>query len=216
MPNVNFQIDKALADPSAAAPLLIFKVRICNANAGETIQSIALRSQVRIEAARRRYSAAEQQRLVDLFGEPDRWSTTLGSLLWTHANTVVPAFEDEVIADLPVPCTFDFNVAATKYFEGLDEGEIPLDLQFSGTIFYRDADELLQVAQIPWDREASFRLPVDRWREMMEQYYPNCAWLRLRRDAFDRLRQYKEQQGLTHWEAAIDRLLSGSKEGIRL
>ena len=49
---------------------------------------------------------------------------------------VIPAFTGSTIADLQIPCTFDFNVAATKYFHGVSDGEIPLSLLFSGTLFY--------------------------------------------------------------------------------
>ena len=121
---------------------------------------MALRCQVQIEATRRRYGPEEQARLVDLFGEPDRWSRTLRTLLWAHASAVVPSFTGSTLVELPVPCTFDFNVAATKYFHSLEHGEVPLSLQFSGTIFYAAEDGGLQVAQIPWDKEANYRLPV--------------------------------------------------------
>ena len=97
--------------------------------------------------------------------------------------------------DLPVPCTFDFNVAATKYFHSLDDGEIPLVLQFSGTIFYVAEDGRLQIAQIAWDKEAKYRMPVGVWQEMMRIFYPNGAWLRLRKDVFERLLRYKAEHG---------------------
>ena len=42
-------------------------------------------------------------------------------MLWTHASVVVPRFTGSVLADIPVPCTFDFNVAATKYFHGVTQ-----------------------------------------------------------------------------------------------
>ena len=103
-------------------------------------------------------------------------------MLWTHTNTVVPPFHDQTTVALPVPCTFDFNVAATKYFAALSEGEVPLNLMFSGTVFYEAADGTLQAEQIPWDKEARFWLPVWVWKEMIDLYYPNSAWLCLRRD----------------------------------
>ena len=207
MPDLSFQVDSALTDLRAASPHLTFGLRIANADPDERIESVVLRCQIQIEATRRRYSEDEQSRLVDLFGEPDRWSKTLNRMLWTHAATVVCPFVGETTVDLPVPCTFDFNVAATKYFAGLDDGETPLLLQFSGTIFYV-SDAGLQVAIIPWDREARFRLPVATWRQMMDAYYPNSAWLRLRKDAFDRLHEFKLRGGLATWEQAIDRLLA--------
>src|SRR5271170_1627173 len=167
MPDLSFKIDEAIVVPFAIAPTLAFKLRIDNANAGQAIHSVALRCQIQIEVTRRRYTPEEQAGMRDLFGEPDRWSQTLRSLLWTHANVVVPSFQGSTLVDLPIPCTFDFNVAATKYFEGLTDGEIPLNLMFSGTVFYADPDDVLQVAPISWELETKFKLPVKVWRDMM-------------------------------------------------
>ncbi len=144
MPDVSFQVEHAEVDRDAATPHLSFELAIFNADEAERIESIVLRTQIMIEATRRRYDAAEQARLADLFGEPERWSQTLGRLLWTHAITVVPAFTGSTTARLPVPCSFDFALAATKYFAGLDAGEIPLLVQFSGSVFYV-ADSALRV-----------------------------------------------------------------------
>ncbi len=119
----------------------------------------------------------------------------------------IPPFADEAVVDLQVPCTFDFNVAATKYFYAVENGEIPLLFLFSGTIFYAADDGALQVGQIAWDKEATFRLPVATWREMMEHYYPNSAWLSVQKDVFDRLYAYKRQHGLPTWEQVLERLL---------
>jgi hypothetical protein len=161
-----------------------------------------------MEAARRRYSAETQASLLDLFGEPERWSRTLRTLLWTHVSVIVPAFRQSTVVDLPVPCTFDFNVAATKYFHGLSDGEVPLCLQFSGTVFYAQFEgSELQVAPISWEKETRFKLPVNIWQQMMDSYYPNSAWLSLRRDVFERLYHYKVSQGIPTWEEALERVL---------
>ncbi len=208
MPELSFQIEGASMVPFAAAPTLAFQLRIKNAAADESIHTIALRCQIQIEVTRRRYSPEEQRQMLDLFGEPSRWSQTLRSLLWTHANVVVPAFAGaSTMVDLHVPCSFDFNVAATKYFEGLTEGEIPLLVMFSGTVFYALAETPLQVAPISWNQEARFKLPVKVWREMMDSYYPNVVWLNLRRDVFDRLYRYKMQNSIPSWEQALEELL---------
>ena len=212
MPDLNFQVCDAAPQPFAASPLLIFKLRIDNEELAERIQTVTLRCQIQIEPARRRYSAQEQERLLDLFGEPARWSQTLRTMLWTHTSAVVTPFAGGTDVDLPVPCTFDFNVAAAKYFAGLDDGEVPLCLQFSGTIFYEGDESGLQVAQIPWSKEAKYRLQVQVWKEMMDIYYPNTAWLCLRRDAFDRLNRYKMRRGIPTWEQALDSLLAGVEE----
>lgn len=208
MPDLSFQIEGANAVPFAAAPTLAFKLQIKNAAVDETIYTIALRCQIQIEVGRRRYAPGEQEAMLDLFGAPDRWSQTLRNLLWTNANMVVPAFAGaSTIADLQVPCTFDFNIASTKYFEGLTDGDIPLLVMFSGTVFYGNLDGMLQVAPISWEQEARFKLPVRVWREMMDAYYPNSVWINLRRDVFERLYRYKMQHGIPTWEHALEQLL---------
>ena len=207
MPDLSFQVEGAEVVPFAASPLLSFKLRITNADAAEQIHTVALRCQIQIEATKRRYTAEEKGSLRDLFGEPERWGQTLRAMLWTHATAVVTPFEGSTLVDLQAPCTFDFNVAATKYFAGLESGEVPLNLMFSGTVFYEGGERGLQAAQIPWDREAQFRLPVGVWQSMMEHYYPNGAWLRLRRDVFDRLYRYKMRRGIPTWEQTIESLM---------
>jgi hypothetical protein len=212
MPDLAFHVERAEAVPFAAAPLLAFKLHVRNAPADEPIHAVALRCQIRIEPERRRYEAREQERLADLFGEPPRWSQTLRSMLWTHTSVLVPPFTGSVEVDVPVPCTYDFNVAAAKYFYALEKGEVALCLLFSGTVFHAAADGALQVAQISWEKEARFRLPVQVWKEMMEHYYPNSTWLCLRKDVFDRLYRYKSDHGLPTWEQALERLLPSGKE----
>jgi hypothetical protein len=215
MADLRLTIEGAEAVQYAAAPLLAFKVRIANSPGDEIIHTVALRAQIQIEATRRKYDAHEQARLLDLFGEPDRWGQTLRSMLWTHASVVVPRFTGSTLADLSVPCTFDFNVAATKYFHGVTDGDLPLCFQFSGTVFYQAAHETLQVAPISWDKEAKYRLPVKVWKDLMDAYYPNSAWLALQRDTFEKLYQYKVQEGIPTWEEALERALSALSETAR-
>ena len=215
MPELHLSVESAEAVKFAAAPLLTFKVRISNAPAEEVIHAGVLRAQIQLEVARRAYSAGEQGRLRDLFGTPDRWGQTLRSLLWTHANLMVPRFVGGTIAELYVPCTFDFNVAATKYFHGLSSGDLPLCFQFSGTVFYEDKDGALQVSPIPWDKEAKFRLPLKVWKDLMDEHYPNSAWLALRRDTFERLYEFKIREGIPTWEDAIERALASVRETVR-
>ena len=213
MPDLDFGVIDAEVLPFAAGPTLLFKVRIRNAAQGEHVHSIMLRTQIRIEATRRHYGAAAEARLLEVFGEPHRWGETLRSFLWTHVSTIVPQFGESIVAELPVVCTYDFEVAAAKYFYALDDGEAPLLFLFSGTVFYRSEGASLQITQIPWEKEAQFRLPVRTWREMMDRYFPNSAWLRLRKDVFDRLYSYRAQRALPTWEATLEDLLQGHPEG---
>lgn len=215
MPDLQLIVENADVVQHAAAPLLAFKVGIINNPSDEVIHTIALRAQIQIEASRRKYEATEQSRLLDLFGEPDRWGQTLRSMLWTHASVVVPGFTGSVQAEIPVPCTFDFNIAATKYFHGVTSGDLPLCFQFSGTVFYMNEDGTLQVAPISWDKESKYRLPVKVWKDLMEMYYPNSAWLSLRRDTFEKLHQYKMREGIPTWEEALERALSAVPETVQ-
>jgi hypothetical protein len=211
MPELHFQIEGAEAVAHAAAPLIALKLRITNLPATEAIHTLTLRCQVQIEPAKRRYAPEEQKKLLDLFGEPERWSRTLKPLLWMNTSVAVPAFTDNLLVDLQLPCTFDFNVAATKFFHALNDGEIPVCVMFSGTVFYSSADGVLQIAQVPWDREVNFRLPVSIWKEMMDLHFPNTAWLCLQRDAFELLYEYKVRHGIPTWEQAIVRALAAEQ-----
>ena len=207
MPDLTFTVLSAEPVPYAAAPVLAFKLGITNAPAGELIRAITLQGQIRIEPLRRRYAVADQAGLRDLFGEPERWSQSMHTLLWTHTSAGVPAFSGSTEIDLPVPCTYDFNVAVAKYFYALEGGDVSLLLLFSGTVFYETTEGALQIAQIPWEKEAGFRLPVATWKKLMDLYYPNSAWLNLQQDVFDRLYRYKMQRGLPTWEQALESLL---------
>jgi hypothetical protein len=212
MPDLSFEVIGAEVPPFAAVPTLIFKLHIANAPAEDHIHSISLRSQIQIAVNRRCYSPEAQARLLELFGEPQRSGDTLRPLLWTHSSVVIPQFSGSIVADLPISCTYDFEIAATKYFDALEDGEIPLNFLFSGTIFYEGKEDNLQVEQIPWSKEAFYRLPVATWKEMIARYYPNSAWIRLHKDVFDRLYQYKATHGLPTWEDVVTRLLQISSQ----
>jgi hypothetical protein len=206
MPDLDFAVTGAEPVADAAAPTLAFRLHITN-KSSEPIHNISLRCQLRIESPKRRYSEGEAAGLVDLFGETSRWGQTLRSLLWANTGMVVGPFERETDVALQVACTYDFNVAVAKYFDALDSGEVPLLFLFSGTVFHANGEGTLQIAQIPWTRECAFRLPVRIWKEMMALYYPNTAWLCLRKDVFDRLHDYKMRHGIPTWEQALESIL---------
>jgi Family of unknown function (DUF6084) len=210
VPELRFQIEGVAPLPKAASPQLAFAVRITNSEP-EVIQSIALSVQVQIEPVRRRYTPQEQERLKELFGEPERWSQSLHALLWSNGNMTVQGFRGSTLVDVLVPCTFDFNVAVTKYIYGLDDGELPTTLLFSGTVFHLGRAGM-RIAKIPWDREASYRVPVRVWKDMMDLYYPNTAWIALRRDVFERLYEFKSRHGIFTWEQTLERMLGLTAE----
>ena len=217
MPELSIQVADAKVVPFAAVPTISFELRIGKTASDEEIHTILLRCQIQIEVTRRGYGPQEQMRLLDLFGHPQRWGQTLRNLLWTQTSVVVPAFAGtNAVVEMNVPCTFDFNVAATKYFEGLDDGEIPLLMLFSGNVFYGSPENPLQVAPISWELEARYRVPVEMWRAMMSHYYPNSVWINLHRDAFNQLYRYKVENCIPTWEQALERLLANETSNSAL
>jgi len=106
-----------------------------------------------------------------------------------------------------VPFTYDFEVATSKYFHALQEGDIPLILMFSGTVFVK-TDDGFRVEQVPWHKESAFRLPVQTWREMMDAHFPNSSWVRLRRDTLDALLRFRSERALPSWDDTFLALLN--------
>ena len=209
MIDLTFDVEGAEAVAFAALPTLALKLRI-NANGAERIRTISLNVQVRIAAPARAYTKVEQDRLLDLFGDPSIWGKSLKSLLWTMATVQVPTFQATTLVDLPIPCTYDFEVLSTRYFDALEGGPVLLDLLFSGTVFY-DTDAGLRVQQIPWDKEARFAMPVRVWKDVIGLYFPGTTWLRLHTDAFEMLRRYRARNALPSWEATLEHLLTAAE-----
>jgi hypothetical protein len=201
-----FDCTGARADRFAAYPSMFFTLRISE-TAGQRVEAIALRCQIRIEPARRRYTDEEAERLNDLFGDTQRWADTLKPVQFINVSTMVPGFTGSTDIDLPVPLTYDMEIGATRYVAGLEGGEVPLLLLFSGTVFSL-ADGKMSVAQVPWSKECSYRLPVSVWREAIDAHFPNTAWIKLSMLTFDDLLSFKTAKGLPTWEATILTLLS--------
>ena len=207
MPDLDFEITGVEAAARGLTPLLHFKLAVRNTPPEEPVHSVILQAQIQIQSAQRVYEAGEKEKLADLFGTPDRWGQTLRNRLWMIANTTVGRFTGSTEAVLPVICTYDLNIAAAKYFDALEGGDVPLLFLFSGTVFYAEPDGRLQAQQISWNKECQYRMPASKWRELMDHHYPNTAWIYLHRDIFERLGAYRRRHGLTSWEETIGRLL---------
>lgn len=207
MPELAFQIRGAQPLSASAVSAVALQLELTVTPPSQTIQSVMLNCQIRIEAARRRYATAEQGPLRDLFGEPERWGQTLRPLLWTNLTTTVPAFTSSVCIPLVVPCSFDLDETAAKYFHGVNDGAVPVSLAFSGTIFYRSDRNELQAAPIPWNAEARFAFPIPVWKECIARSHPNTAWLPLRRDLYERLYEFKVRHGLATFDEAVERMI---------
>ena len=212
MSSLSFEVLGVRAEPHAAVPTLALELRLTDADA-EPVHAVALRCQIMIEPQRRHYEPAEQARLVELFGDTPRWGDTLRPFLWTHVGTVVTGFTGTTEIDLPLTCTYDFEVAAAKDLHGLDDGEVPLLLLFSGTVFHASVSGTgFAAGPVAWHEEARFRLPVSVWRDVMDRYFPNAGWLRVSRETLDALARFKSARALPTWDEALEQLLKQAGE----
>lgn len=211
-PELRIEVADADMHASAAVPTLRFALHI-ESTEGVAIRSLSLETRIEVAAPRRPYDDAEKERLVELFGRPDQWATSLRNLHWTNTTMSVPPFTGSTHVDMLVGCTYDFEVAVVKYFESLGKGEIPLEFLFSGAMFYAGDGGLLQIARISWETEAQFRMPVEVWRKMIDHYFPDSAWPQLGKDTVDRLYAYKARNTLRTLDDAVRALLHGTEQG---
>ncbi len=201
-----FEVVGVEAVERAAAPTLRFEVRATD-RSGLPVYMIALSVLITIEPAKRSYDGPTRERLVELFGEPERWATTTTSFRWTQTDVFVPSFAETTNFAIPVACTYDLEVAASKYFHGLDGGEAPLRFHFSGTVFYEAADTSMQQLRIPWDRSVRYSMPVAAWDEMIAAHYPYRAWIPVHTETLARLARRKAALGLPTFDATAAKLL---------
>ena len=206
-----FEVLGSRAEPHAAVPTIVLRLRVTEPT-GARVHALVLRCQIRIEPQRRRYGPDEEEALYELFGDTPLWGSSLRPFLWTHVSTSLGGFTGATEFDLPIECTYDFEVAGAKYLHALSEGEIPLLLLFSGTAFTH-GESGFSAEPVSWDRDASYRLPVWVWRDVMDIYFPNSAWVRVRRDALDDLQRYRAEQALPTWDQAFEQLLKNGRAG---
>src|SRR5579864_924210 len=208
MADLIFGCTGATAERYAATPTLTFSLTITE-RSGVRVHAIALRCQIRIEPHRRRYSATEAERLHDLFGDPSRWADTVKPIQLATVTAMVPAFTAVTEIDLPVPCTYDLEVASARYLQGLDDGTIPLLMLFSGTVFVA-TETGFSVELVPWSAEASYRMPVSVWQDVVNEHFPGSAWLRCSRETLDALSVFKSAHALPTWDATLSALLEAA------
>jgi hypothetical protein len=211
VPELRFTVRGVEALEHAAVPTLSFALGV-DTDAGVEIRALLVRADIRIALSRRAHDVATRERLAELFGSREQWASAPRWLTWCMATLAVPSFTGGTTVALPVACTYDFEVTASKYLHAVEDGEVPLDFLFTGTIFYGGEGGRLRTAMVPWDREAAFALPVSVWKDLMQRYFGDSAWLRLRKDTFDRLWAYKASRALPTWEDALDALLRAREE----
>jgi uncharacterized protein DUF6084 len=190
----------------AASPGVRFHLHIAEPE-GREVYTIALSTQVHIDPARRAYDDAARERLVELFGAPERWGATTHSFQWARVESLVPSFTGSSLFTLEVPCTYDLEVASAKYFDALRDGEVPLSFHFNGTVLYCGAHDRLQVVLVPWSSSSKWRMPIDVWKRTIAAHYPGGGWIRLRHDTLDALGRAKAERGLHTFDDTVRDLL---------
>jgi hypothetical protein len=261
---LRFEVVGSGVERYAAVPTINLRLRI-EETTGTPVHAVALRAQVRIEPQRRNYDDHDAGGLAELFGERARWGESLRPFLWLHVATMVGAFTGSTEVDLPLACTYDLEVTATKYLRALGDGEVPLLLLFSGTTFSKppagtggapaptggpaagspssgraqptSAGATTSSATgagggptaggvgmaagpragfvaepVTWNEQATYRMPVAVWRDLIDRYFPNSAWLRLGRDTVARLERFKVERALPTWDLALEQLLKEAGE----
>lgn len=210
-PDVVIACEAVAADPYAAGPTVLFRLRATDP-LGRRVHAMALRCQIRVEPLKRSYTDAEAARVVDLFGQRGRWGSTMHQLQLAFWSQVLPGFTGETSFEIALPLSYDVEVAAHKYLAALDDGQIPLVLLFSGQLFTTGEGGRLAVQPLPWHTETSIRLPVSVWREAMDAHFPGQAWVRISRETYDRLAERRSRLGLVGWDALLDGLLEAPDE----
>jgi len=212
IPDPEFAVLGARTVRYAAAPMLSIDLQISEPT-GRPVYMIALTIQLMIEPARRRYDDGTRERLLELFGPPERWSVTTRSLVWCQLDVLVPAFTGSTTVTVPIACSYDLELAAAKYLHSLPDGEAPLAMHFNGTIYYPGDHGGLQMVLVPWTKSIDFRMPVSVWRETIEHYYPNTGWVALRSETLEALQRAKLDRGLATLDATVDALLGEAGRG---
>ena len=190
----------------AASPGVRFHLHIGEPE-GREVYTVALSTQIHIDPARRAYDDATRERLVELFGAPERWGATTHSFQWARVESLVPSFTGSTTFTIELPCTYDLEVASAKYFDSLPGGEVPLSFHFNGTVLYRGAEDRLQVVLVPWSCSSRWRMPVEVWRRTIAAHYPGGGWIRLQNETLEALSRRKAERGLHTFDDTVRELL---------
>ena len=196
----------------AATPGIRFHLHVTEPE-GREVYTIALSSQINLEPARRSYDDATRERLVELFGAPERWGATTHAFQWARIESLVPSFTGSTAFTVEVPCTYDLEVASTRFFHSLPDGGVPLTFHFNGTVLYCGEADRLQVVLVPWSCSSRWSMPVAVWQRTLAAHYPGGGWIRLHEDTLAQLSRHKAGQGLHSFDDTVRALLHGREAG---
>lgn len=209
-PWLAFAVSGVRAVEHAAAPTLIFTLDVDD-RSGQEVFAVALTMHIHIEPIKRSYDEETRAKLIELFGEPRRWAKTAGRMLWSIESVLVHNFKGSTSVEVPVLCNYDLELAATKYFSSVPDGEVPVAFHFNGSVYYSDTDDRLQIVQLPWDTVADYQMPVATWKQMIDLYYPYRGWVPLHSETMERLERFKAERGRHTFDETIAELLRESE-----
>ncbi len=211
-PQLGFEVRNVTPIAHAAAPTLRFELAI-DEGSERQIFTIALSVSIEIEPAQRRYDPETRERLVELLGDAQKIGAPTRTMHWTRLGVLVPAFSGSTTVGVDVLCNYDLEIGATSYFRTVADGEVPLAFNFNGNVYYQDDDGRLQIVQIDWESHASFRMPVEAWKRMIQMHYPYRDWIALHSDTIEALRKRRSERGLPTFDACVEELLREAGDG---
>ena len=209
MAELLFTVVDVVPERYAAAPNLLARIRV-EESTGEVVHALALRAQIRIEPQRRRYDDPESPALLDLFGDRTRFADTLRPFAWLHASTVAQGFSDATEIELPLPCTYDFEVSGTTYLHALRDGRDPAAVPLQRHGLHPRRQRLLRRPDALGPR-GSVPPAGRRLARPDAASFPGTEWLRMRRDTVEALGHYRHVHGLTSWDDAVTALLADAR-----
>jgi hypothetical protein len=190
----------------ALTPTLRFELHVSEPD-GVEVHTIALTTQIQVEPAKRPYSPQEREALEELFGAPERWGVTTSVFQWAQVSSLVPGFTGSSTFHVDVPCTYDLEVMAAKYFYGLSGGEAPLIFHFTGMVLYAGEHDRLQVRPVPWSCSVRWRMPVDTLKAAIAACYPGGGWIRLSPETLEALNRRRAADGQHTFDALVAAML---------
>ena len=205
-PEPEFTVVGARPDEHAASPTVVFSLRVEEPSERE-IYMIALSVRILVDPAGRGYDEEAREALSDLFGPAEQMAGSMQSMVWGQVAVLTPSFTGETTFDVPVPCTYDLEVATAKYFASLPDGVAPLDFHFNGTIYYSGEDDRLQIVHVPWSCTARYRMPIAVWRQAVAARFAQMGWIRLHEQTLARLRRRQAERGAPSFDALVAELL---------
>ena len=138
---------------------------------GQQVRSVSLDVQMHIARAPPALRRGAHELLFELFGPPAAGARPCARCPGRACRTPCrrsQARRSWISRAVPLR----LRGARREYLDALADGEVPLELLFSGTLFYAGESGQLQAGRISWDGDAEYRMPVRAWRDTIDLTSP--------------------------------------------